>query len=89
MTGSIGPQDADNPHLTVFVHVADVEAALSKITGLGGEAASRPRRIPHGPIVAHFADPAGNVIGVASGAGRQVYEEFRSTGRKAQPGEAL
>jgi predicted enzyme related to lactoylglutathione lyase len=79
MTGSIGPRNADNPHLTVFIHVEDVEATLSTVTGLGGEIASQLRRIPHGPVIAHFADPAGNVIGVASGASQQTYEKFLST----------
>jgi len=42
-----------------------VEAALRKAESLGGTRRMGPARAPTGLVVGHFADPEGNVIGVA------------------------
>jgi predicted enzyme related to lactoylglutathione lyase len=48
-----------------YVGVPDVEAALQKAESLGGTRKMGPDRAPTGLVVGHFADPEGNVIGVA------------------------
>ena len=57
MEGSAG-------HLTFYVEVPDLEAALSKIEGLGGSTVMGPTDVPEGPTIAMFADPEGHLVGL-------------------------
>jgi predicted enzyme related to lactoylglutathione lyase len=52
-------------HVTFYVGVDDLEAALAKAESLGGTPLTEPMDIPDGQI-AHFADPEGHVIGLSS-----------------------
>ena len=63
--GGIGPNPpgADN-HVTIYVAVPDLQAALDKAAELGGQIANPPMEVPDGPTIAHFIDPAGNMIGL-------------------------
>jgi predicted enzyme related to lactoylglutathione lyase len=64
--GGIG-QSPNGPHVTWYVGVADVAAALAEAERLGGRTVMPPHDVPGGPRLAHFADPEGNVIGLVQG----------------------
>ena len=64
--GGVGtaPEGYDG-HVTVYVEVPDVEAALAKAESLGGTRMMGPDKIPEPPIeIGLFSDPEGHVIGV-------------------------
>ena len=64
--GGIGAgQDAGDGHVTVYVEVDDLAAALKKAESLGGKTVMPPMAVPGGPEIAMFADPEGHVIGLA------------------------
>ena len=55
----------DTPgHVTVYVEVPDLEAALSKAEQLGGTRLMGPEQVPGGPEIGLFTDPEGHVVGV-------------------------
>ncbi|HSS05455.1 MAG TPA: VOC family protein [Solirubrobacterales bacterium] len=65
----IGAAPEGNPgHVTFYVRVDDIEAALAKAEELGGKRAMGPMDIPSGQI-ALFADPEGHVIGLMTQTG--------------------
>ncbi len=59
----IGPEGYAG-HVTFYVEVPDVEAALAKAESLGGRRVMGPAG-KEGFAVGHFTDPAGNLVGVA------------------------
>ena len=62
--GGIGAAPDGHPgHVTFYVQVDDIEAALAKAEALGGKRAMGPMDIPSGQI-ALFADPEGHTIGL-------------------------
>ena len=64
--GGIGtaPEGYDG-HVTFYVEVPDVEAALAKAESLGGTRMMGPDKIPEVDIeIGLFTDPEGHVIGV-------------------------
>jgi predicted enzyme related to lactoylglutathione lyase len=64
--GGIGtaPEGYDG-HVTFYVEVPDVEAALAKAESLGGTRMMGPDKIPEVNIeIGLFTDPEGHVIGV-------------------------
>ncbi len=66
IAGGIGAaRDGIEGHVTFYVGVDDLEAALDKAESLGGTKLTAPMDIPNGQI-AHFADPEGHVIGIAT-----------------------
>lgn len=67
--GGIGSAPEGNSgHVTFYVQVDDVEAALVKAEGLGATRVMGPMDIPTGQI-ALFADPEGHQVGLMSRAG--------------------
>jgi predicted enzyme related to lactoylglutathione lyase len=65
--GGIGQAgDGIEDHVTFYVGVDDLDAALAKAESLGGRKLTEPMDIPNGQI-AHFADPEGHVIGLSTG----------------------
>jgi len=54
----------DQPIVTVYVEVADLDATLKNAESLGGKTIMPPADVPGGPRLAQFADPDGNVIGL-------------------------
>lgn len=52
------------PQVTVYVAVDDLDASLQRAEQLGGRIVSPPMGVPGGPIIAKFADPDGNVLGL-------------------------
>jgi predicted enzyme related to lactoylglutathione lyase len=68
--GGIGevPQGYEG-HVTFYVGVPDVEAALQKIEQLGGSRMMGPDQVPGGPVIGLFRDPQDHVIGVVQSPG--------------------
>jgi uncharacterized protein len=59
-------QNAGTKGITFFVDVSDLKATLDKVKQLGGRVLVEP--VQTGPVtIARFADPEGNVIGLAKG----------------------
>jgi predicted enzyme related to lactoylglutathione lyase len=66
INGGIGAamNGSEAGHVTFYVLVPDLEAALSKIERLGGSTVMGPTEVPKGPTLAMFADPEGHVVGL-------------------------
>jgi uncharacterized protein len=60
-----GPEGYDG-HVTFYVQVPDVEAALAKAESLGGTRMMGPDDVMEGLVIGLFNDPEGHVIGVMS-----------------------
>ncbi len=56
--------DGYKGHVTVYVEVPDVEAALARAEGLGGKRMLGPDQIPGGPEIGALTDPEGHLIGL-------------------------
>jgi uncharacterized protein len=59
----VGPEGYDG-HLTFYVEVPDVEAALAKAESLGGSRMMGPEQPMEGVEIGLFNDPEGRVVGV-------------------------
>jgi uncharacterized protein len=59
-----GPDASYAGHVTFYVAVPNLEAALGKIEGLGGKTMMPPEQVPGGPRIAMFTDPEGHVVGL-------------------------
>lgn len=53
-------------HVTFYVGVEDVEAALAKAESLGGKRMMGPEKVAENTVIGLFTDPEGNTVGVAS-----------------------
>ena len=62
-----GIAGGDAPEVTFYVSVADIDAALKKAESMGGKIVMLAMDVPGGPKIAKFADPEGNVVGLATG----------------------
>ncbi len=63
--GGVGPAPDGYPgHVTFYVAVPDVEAALAKAESLGGSRMMGPERVMEMVEIGLFTDPEGHVIGV-------------------------
>ena len=60
-----GPDDYDG-HVTFYVAVDDVEAALAKAESLGGTRVMGPETILDGLVLGQFQDPEGHMVGVVT-----------------------
>ncbi len=66
--GGVGAGPEGYPgHVTFYVEVPDVEAALAKAESLGGKRLMGPDAIDDQLVIGQFADPEGHVIGVIQG----------------------
>ena len=54
-------------HMTFYVEVPDVEAALARAETLGGTRVFGPDTIMDNMVLGQFLDPEGHVIGVVQG----------------------
>ncbi len=61
-----GPEGYEG-HVTFYVEVPDVEAALEKAEELGGSRMMGPDEVMEGLVIGLFSDPEGHVVGVVSG----------------------
>ena len=68
IAGGISPTHGGDAMVTVFVGVADVAAALDQAVGLGGRIVQPATEVP-GVTFGLFADPNGQVVGVAAQTG--------------------
>jgi predicted enzyme related to lactoylglutathione lyase len=67
INGGVGGGPNHAGHVTFYVAVPDVEAALQKAESLGGTRAMGPDQAPGGNlVVGHFTDPEGHLIGLAA-----------------------
>jgi predicted enzyme related to lactoylglutathione lyase len=67
--GGVGAGPEGYPgHVTFYVEVPDVEAALAKAESLGGRRLMGPDKVTDEFEIGRFADPEGHVIGVVQGA---------------------
>ena len=57
-----GPQGMTSP--VAYWHVSDIEAKLAEVTSAGATVREQPRDVGGGRLVATFADPDGNVLGL-------------------------
>ena len=57
-----GPQGMTSP--VAYWHVPDIEAKLAEVTAAGATLKESPRDVGGGRLVATFADPDGNVLGL-------------------------
>lgn len=65
INGGIGSAPAGyGGHVTFYIRVDDVEAALQRIESLGGKRMMGPEQVPGGPVIGLFVDPQGHTIGV-------------------------
>jgi predicted enzyme related to lactoylglutathione lyase len=63
-----GPEGYEG-HVTFYVEVPDVEAALAKAESLGGTRVMGPDEVMESLTIGLFTDPEGHVIGVMNGRG--------------------
>jgi predicted enzyme related to lactoylglutathione lyase len=67
--GGIGAgPDGYAGHVTVYVEVPDVEAALAKAESLGGSRMMGPEQVLEDVEIGLFNDPEGHVVGVVKAA---------------------
>jgi predicted enzyme related to lactoylglutathione lyase len=57
-----GPQGMTSP--IAYWHVSDIEGKLAEVTAAGATVKDAPRDVGGGRLVASFADPDGNVLGL-------------------------
>ncbi|MEX1104297.1 MAG: VOC family protein [Dehalococcoidia bacterium] len=59
-----GISGGDEPWVTIYVSVPDLDAAVADATRLGGKVVQPPEDVPGGPRIALITDPEGNRIGL-------------------------
>ena len=66
--GGVGGVEGGDGHVTFYVEVPDINAALDQVESLGGKRLTGPDEVPgQGILIAHFSDPEGHVIGAVQG----------------------
>ncbi len=67
--GGVGPApEGYAGHVTFYVEVPDVEAALVKAESLGGLRMMGPAEVMEGVEIGQFTDPEGHLVGVVGSA---------------------
>lgn len=67
--GGVGPgPEGYAGHVTFYVEVPDVEAALAKAKSLGGSRMMGPDKVMEGVEIGLFNDPEGHVVGLVKSA---------------------
>lgn len=64
--GSIGQNPTGGNQVTFYVRADDMRGMLEKANSMGGRTITAPMTVPNGPMLAHFSDPQGNVIGLVA-----------------------
>jgi len=68
--GGVGPgPEGYDGHVTFYVEVPDVEAALAKAEELGGSRMMGPDEPMEGLVIGMFTDPEGHTVGVVGSGG--------------------
>ncbi len=65
--GVAGGPEGYGGHVTFYVEVPDVEAALAKAESLGGTRVMGPDKVMEGVEIGQFNDPEGHTIGLFQG----------------------
>lgn len=65
--GGVAQAQDGQPRVTFYVEADDLAAMLKQAESLGGRTVMPPMDVPGGPTIAMFADPDGNVVGLAKG----------------------
>ena len=66
--GGVGPgPERYEGHVTIYVEVPDVEAALAKAESLGGSRVMGPMKIMDTVELGQFTDPEGHLVGLVKG----------------------
>ena len=66
--GGVGPgPEGYEGHVTIYVEVPDVEAALAKAESLGGSRVMGPMKIMDTVELGQFTDPEGHLVGLVKG----------------------
>jgi len=65
--GVAGYENMNGGHVTFYVQVPDLEAALAKAEELGGKRVMGPDKVTEGVEIALFTDPEGHAIGLIKG----------------------
>jgi uncharacterized protein len=65
--GGIGKAPQGPGHVTFYIGVPDLDAALETVQRLGGRTVQPPVSLPSGGAFALFADPEGHVVGLVRG----------------------
>jgi uncharacterized protein len=61
-----GTPDPNMPsHVTFYVQVADIKAALKQIEERGGKTLMGPEEVVPGTVIGLFHDPHGNMVGLS------------------------
>jgi uncharacterized protein len=66
--GGIGSAPGVAGHVTFYVEVPDVEAALAKAESLGGTRLMGPDQVMEGLVIGLINDPEGHMVGLVKGA---------------------
>jgi predicted enzyme related to lactoylglutathione lyase len=66
ITAGIGRKTPAQLPITFYVRVDDLRASLDAIAARGGRTVTPPLQVGPATIIARFADPAGNVVGLMS-----------------------
>jgi predicted enzyme related to lactoylglutathione lyase len=64
--GGIGGMPGYPGHVTFYVSVLDVEAALVEAERLGGRRVMGPERVAEGIVIGQLTDPEGHLVGVVA-----------------------
>ena len=62
--GGVGGCPEYGGHVTVYVEVPDVGAALARAESLGGTRRMGPDRVAGGVVIGQFLDPEGHLLGL-------------------------
>jgi predicted enzyme related to lactoylglutathione lyase len=65
--GISGLQPGQQPGVTVYIAVPDLDAALAQVVAKGGSVIQPPMEIPDVVTFALFSDPHGNTVGLVKG----------------------
>lgn len=65
LTFGVGRRPSNQLPVTFYVRVDDLQATLDAVSAQGGRTVTPPLQVGPGTVIARFADPAGNVIGLA------------------------
>ncbi|MEQ9499721.1 MAG: VOC family protein [Deltaproteobacteria bacterium] len=62
--GGIGKKDENNPGVTFYVSTTSIDDSLKAAEKLGAKTLMPRTQLPGGTILAFFADPDGNAVGL-------------------------
>ena len=68
IAGGVGAIEGVPGHVTFYIQVPDVEAALAKAEKLGGTRLVGPDQVAEGVVIGLFNDPEGHLVGVTGAA---------------------